>query len=510
MHRFRLVALFVVTMLVVAACSSDDNASPGAGGSGGSGGEGEQLGGTISILAVYADAEQESFMAMIQPWADEHGVEIQYSSTRDINAQLTTQIAGGNPPDIAGLPGPGPMAQYARDGDLVPLDDVIDMDTYAAQYDSGWINAGTVDDQLVGIFTKVSVKGLIFYNPAAFEAAGYEVPEDFDGVNALVDQIAADGTPPWGIGLESGAASGWPGTDWIEDFVIRQSGPDVYDQWVAGELPWTSPEITSAFEAFGAWASDPEFVAGGPQQVINTNFGNGGDSGWPGTDWIEDIVLRQAGPTVYDGWVAGTTKWTDPAIKAAWSTFGDAVANAYNTPAGYVNATNFGKAANPMFASPAGCLLHHQASFITGFFEDNFPDVAVAGETYDFFPMPGIEFEGVTTGGDLFGMFNDTPQARSLIQYLTTPEAQQIWVERGGAISPNKEVPVDAYPDETSQRFAQILLDAETTRFDASDLMPSAMNEAFFGAVLDYVQNPENLDSILADLDTVQADAYSQ
>jgi alpha-glucoside transport system substrate-binding protein len=438
MRRFRLVAPFVVTMLVVAACSSDDNASPGGGGSGG---EGEQLGGTVSILAVYADAEQESFLAMIQPWADEHGVEIEYSSTRDINAQLTTQIAGGNPPDIAGLPGPGPMAQYARDGDLVPLTDVIDMDTYTAQYDSGWINAGTVDDQLVGIFTKVSVKGLVFYNPAAFEAAGYTVPEDFDGVTALVDQIAADGTPPWGIGLESGAASGWPGTDWIEDFVIRQSGPDVYDQWVAGELPWTSPEITSAFEAFGAWASDPEFVAGGPQQVINTNFGNGGDC---------------------------------------------------------------------LFSDPAECYLHHQASFITGFFEDNFPDVAVAGETYDFFPMPGIEFEGVTTGGDLFGMFNDTPQARSLIQYLTTPEAQQIWVERGGAISPSKEVPVDAYPDETSQRFAEILLNAETTRFDASDLMPSAMNEAFFGAVLDYVQSPENLDSILADLDTVQADAYSQ
>jgi len=441
MRRFRLVAPFVITMLVVAACSSDDNASPGGGGSGGSGGEGEQLGGTISILAVYADAEQESFMAMIQPWADEHGVEIQYSSTRDINAQLTTQIAGGNPPDIAGLPGPGPMAQFARDGDLVPLTDVIDMDTYSSQYDSGWINAGTVDDQLVGIFTKVSVKGLIFYNPQAFEAAGYTVPEDFDGVTALVDQIAADGTPPWGIGLESGAASGWPGTDWIEDFVVRQSGPDVYDQWVAGELPWTSPEITAAFEAFGAWASDPEFVAGGPQAVINTNFGNGGDC---------------------------------------------------------------------LFSDPAECYLHHQASFITGFFEDNFPDVAVAGETYDFFPMPGIEFEGVTTGGDLFGMFNDTPQARSLIQYLTTPEAQQIWVERGGAISPNSEVPVDAYPDETSQRFAEILQNAETTRFDASDLMPSAMNEAFFGAVLDYVQNPENLDSILADLDTVQADAYSQ
>ena len=154
--------------------------------------------------------------------------------------------------------------------------------------------------------------------------------------------------------------------------------------------------------------------------------------------------------------------------------------------------------------------MHHQASFITGFFEDNFPDVAVAGETYDFFPMPGIEFDGVTTAGDLFGMFNDTPQARSLMQYLTTPEAQQIWVERGGAISPSMEVPVEAYPDETSQRFAEIIQGAETTRFDASDLMPSSMNEAFFGAILTYVQDPSSLDTVLSDLDAVQAEAYAE
>jgi alpha-glucoside transport system substrate-binding protein len=434
MRKFRVVTPFIIAMLVLTACPASD-------GDGGDGDGDGALGGTVSILAVYADAEEESFLAMIQPWADENGVEIEYTATRDINAQLTTQLAGGNPPDIAGLPGPGPMAQYARDGDLIPLDDVIDMDTYSSQYDQGWITAGTVDDQLVGIFTKVSVKGLIFYNPQQFEAAGYTVPEDYAGFEALVDEIAGGGTAPFGIGLESGAASGWPGTDWIEDFVLRQSGPDVYDQWVAGELPWTSPEITAAFEAFGAWASDEAYVAGGPQQVVNTAFGNGGDC---------------------------------------------------------------------LFSEPAECYLHHQASFITGFFEDNFPDVAVAGETYDFFPMPGIEFDGVTTAGDLFGMFNDTPQARSLMQYLTTPEAQQIWVELGGAISPSMEVPVDAYPDETSQRFAEIIQNAETTRFDASDLMPDAMNVAFFGAVLDYVQNPDNLDTILADLDAVQAEAYAE
>jgi alpha-glucoside transport system substrate-binding protein len=428
--RFRYLAPIAAVAILLAACSSGSSNSPA--------GSGGKLGGEVSILAVYADAEEESFMAMIQPWVDETGVKVNYTATRDIDAQLATQIAGGNPPDIAGLPGPGAMQGFARDELLVPLQDVIDMDTYKAQYDQGWINAGTVDDNLVGIFTKVSVKGFVFYNPEQFDDAGYTVPEDWDGLNALVDQIAADGTTPWGIGLESGATSGWPGTDWIEDFVLRQGGPDIYDQWVAGTLKWTSPEIRTAFETFGKWAADGKFVEGGSNGVINEAFGNGGDC---------------------------------------------------------------------LFASPPKCYLHHQASFITGFFEDNFPDKAKSGKTYDFFPMPAIDFNGVTTGGDLFGMFNDTPQARSLIAYLTTPEAQEIWVKRGGAISPSKEVPADIYPKE-AQRFAEILLGADTVRFDASDLMPAEMTAAFNKSILDYVQNTDNLDSILENLDSVQQSAY--
>jgi alpha-glucoside transport system substrate-binding protein len=105
----------------------------------------------------------------------------------------------------------------------------------------------------VGIFIKVAVKGLVFYNPEKFEAANYEVPEDFDGLNALVEQMKEDGTTPWGIGLESDAASGWPGTDWIEDFVLRQSGPEVYDAWWQGTQKWTSPEIREAFVSFLKW-----------------------------------------------------------------------------------------------------------------------------------------------------------------------------------------------------------------------------------------------------------------
>ena len=123
--------------------------------------------------------------------------------------------------------------------------------------------------------------------------------------------------------------------------------------------------------------------------------------------------------------------------------------------------TNFGRAANPMFEDPPGCLFHHQASFITDFFKN---EAGAADGDFDFFVMPDIDpaYTGaITTAGDLFGMFNDTPQAQSLIQYLLTAEAQQIWVERGGFISMNKNVPIEAYPDDTSRRSAELLQAAE-------------------------------------------------
>ncbi len=449
---WRLLAPFFVLSLVLAACAPGDDGGPGTSPDDGDGGtagnlcddppeaptyDDDDMGGSVSILAVYADAEQESFEAMIQPWVDRTGVEVNYEATRDLNAVLTTRLAGGNPPDIAGLPGPGQMAEFARDDELVSLADVIDIGRMCEEYGESWIELGSVDGEFVGIFTKTSLKGPIWYNPEAFDAAGYTVPEDWQGLQDLVSQIAEDGTPPWGIGLESDAASGWPGTDWVEDFLLRQSGADVYNQWWQGEVAWTSDEVRAAFEAFGMWAADEQFVAGGPNNALNTPFGNGGDC----------IFTEE-------------------------------------------------------------CYLHHQASFITGFFEDNFPDEAVSGETYDFFMFPAIEFNGVVAAGDLFGMFNDTPQARSLMEYLTTAEAQQIWVERGGALSPNANVDLGAYPDEISQRSAEALIDAEIVVFDGSDLMPDAMNQAFWGAILDYVQDPDSLDSILSELDTVQERAY--
>jgi alpha-glucoside transport system substrate-binding protein len=386
----------------------------------------EQIGGTVTVIGTWSGSEQASFEAMVKPFEDGTGIDVQYTGTRDINAVL----GSGNFPDLAGLPGPGAMAGFAKAGNLKPLDDVIDAADYRANTPPGFADIGTTDGKLYGIFIKSAVKGLIWYNPANYTGGA---PADFNALNAT-DKGSAEAL--WCIGLESGAASGWPGTDWIEDIVLRQSGPDVYDRWVAGELKWTSPEIKRAYETFGT--------------VVQNSYGG----------------------------------------------------------AANVNRTKFQEGGWPLFTQPPGCLFHHQASFITDFFAQA-PQKPAAGTGFDFFGMPDIDPQfagGVTGGGDLFGMFKDTPQARALIKYLATPYAQSIWVGRGGALSADRRV--TNYPDEPGRKSAEILANAQTFRFDASDLMPGTMADAFNKSMVDFVRDPAQLDTILQTLDQAQEDAY--
>jgi alpha-glucoside transport system substrate-binding protein len=386
------------------------------------------LGGTVSVIGTWAGAEQESFLAMVKPFEDATGTKIQYTGTRDINAVINS----GNFPDLAGLPGPGALRDLAKAGSLKPLDDVIDVADYSGNAPAGYADIGRNDGKLYGVFIKSAVKGLIWYNPKNYTAGA---PKDYAALTAT-DKGTAQAL--WCIGLESGAASGWPGTD-----------------------------------------------------------------------WIEDIVLRQAGPTAYDNWVNGTAKWSSPEIKKAYETFGEAVKNSYGG-ATTVNGTNFGEGGYPLFTTPPGCLFHHQASFITDFFAKA-PSKPAAGTDFDFFQMPDIDPQfagGVTGGGDLFGMFKDTPQAKALIAYLATPYAQAIWVGRGGALSADKRV--TNYPDETSKRIGGILAGAKTFRFDASDNMPGKMADEFNKSIVAYVADATKLDSILSNLDQVQTDAYGK
>ncbi len=373
-------------------------------------------------------------MAMVAPFEQMTGVKVQYTGTRDLNAQLSAGAKGGTLPDLAGLPGPGQMADLANQGVLQDLSTVLDMNAYKSTTLGPLVDLGTINGKLVGVFITMSVKGLIWYDPKVLTVS--TPPATWNDLQTLYTNNKSKAQNEWCVGLESGAASGWPGTDWIEDFVLRTAGPDVYTKWYQGQV-----------------------------------------------------------------------KWTDPQIKNAWQMFGDVIKNTYGGSS-YVLATNFANGGDKLFATPPGCLFHHQASFITGL--GAFANLK-AGTDYNFFPFPDInsQYSGALEGaGDLFGMFHNTPQSAALMQWLVSAQAQDIWVKRGGAISANNQVPTADYPDDISRASAQLLLNAKSFVFDASDNMPTAMNDAFWKDILKYVQNPGQLDSILSDLDNVQSSSY--
>lgn len=410
--------------LLATACGGGGN------GGGAAGDDGDLSGQTVSVMATWGGEEQDSFLAMVAPWEEKTGATVEFTSTRDITAQITAGIASGQLPDLAGVPGPGQVREWFDAGALQSLD-WLDVDAYKASTPGGFAELGmTEDGTLAGVFVRAAVKGLTFYNTAVWEGS----PTTLDELNELAAATGVEHT--WCVAMESGAASGWAGTDWIENVLLRQAGPDVYDAWAAGELEWTSPEVRAAFEFFG-------------DEILANAYGGG--------DWV-------------------------------------------------VN-TNFGRVGGPIFADPPGCLLAQQGSFITDFFQN---EEGAQADEISFFAFPDLndEFTGALTGGgDIIGMFNDTAAARSLMEWLLTAEAQQIWVERGGFLAANTDIPLEAYPDEVNRRAAEILGTVEIFRFDASDMMPAGVQDAFHRGMVDFAQNPGGLDSILANIESARQDA---
>jgi alpha-glucoside transport system substrate-binding protein len=236
-------------------------------------------------------------------------------------------------------------------------------------------------------------------------------------------------------------------------------------------------------------------------------------SGWPGTDWIEDILLHQSGTAVYDQWASGKRSWTSPAVHSAWAEWGSILNKARSVQGGRRSAmlTNFADAGRGMFSTPQRCAMEHEGSFVMGDYQ-GYPQHPRAGKDFDFFPFPDISASGSSAAevsADLAGMFTDTSQAKALMRFLAGTRAQRIWpgIPGYGAFSPNKNVQGDkVYSDPVSRRIAQTLTKASPLCFDAADMMPAAMSSAFNRAVLEYVDDPSGseLDMLLDKLDGVQ------
>lgn len=227
---------------------------------------------SVDVLNVWGGTEQDSFKAVVAPFTQQTGITVNVESTRDLDAVLTTRIRGNNPPDIAILPNPAKMQQLASQKKLIALDSFVDMNQIKSDYAKAWVDLGSYNGKLYALFYKAANKGTVWYNPKQFQNNGYTIPQSWDDMISLSDKIASSNKYPWSMGVASGAASGWPATDWLAEIYLNQSGPDSYDKLVAHQVAWTDASVKSAFQMYGKIVSSKHYINGAPQSVLATGF----------------------------------------------------------------------------------------------------------------------------------------------------------------------------------------------------------------------------------------------
>ncbi len=391
---------------------------------------GEDLSGTtVTIFGAFVEPGSDLFRESLDYFEEQTGIEVNYEGSGDFESLISVRVEGGDPPDIAAFPQPGILQDFVSRGAVVDLDSWFEEGELQERYDDSWLEIATMDGIMAGVWYRANVKSLVWYPVPEFEEQGYEVPETWDELMELTEEIAEDGNTPWSIAIESSGATGWVATDWLEDIMLRTVTPEKYDQWVQGDLPFNSPEVRRAMDIMGEIWKNEEYVRGGVNSILTVPFGDG---------------------------------------------------------------------VNPLFDDPPRAFLHRQASFITDFF----PDDAVVGEDINFFYLPPIDEEegrAVLGAGDIFAAFNDRPEIAAVMRYLTTGRSIKPWVESGGVVSPHKDAELSWYPTEANRRYAEILQNADTFRFDASDMMPGQIGSgAFWSEMTNWVNGKETEEALEA------------
>jgi alpha-glucoside transport system substrate-binding protein len=236
----------------------------------------------IDVFGPYRGAEADSFAASLRHFEDTTGIAVNYTGSADFVSDLRQRIESGlDAPDIAVIPQPGLIAEIVDRGTAVALDDAT-LDAIAEHYGE----RGAALTGGLGSFVapyRVSPKSLVWYRPDVFEQEGWSIPTTLDELVDLVDRIedGHDGssTPiaPWCFAMASGSATGWAATDWVEDLVVRRSGPDVYDRWSSGDLPWTDPAIRDALTEFDGLVVQSGRAAGGLRTILQVDVARAAD-----------------------------------------------------------------------------------------------------------------------------------------------------------------------------------------------------------------------------------------
>ncbi len=247
---------------------------------------GASAGDEVTMLYQWSGIEEEKLNEILKPVIDACGITLVPESTRD-QALLDTRVEAGTPPDIAFWT----QAALERYQDiLVPIDQAGgNPDNYADL----WKDIGTYGDNWVGLMVKADIKSIIWYSPVVFDAFSYEVPETWDELDALVEQMVTDGNVPWSMGLESGDATGWTGSDFIQDILLVTQGPDYVNGLMSGDVSYDDAGVKEAYEIYGKWAKSPEYTVGGAEGTISTAFIDAIHK--PFSDPPEAMMVKQSG-----------------------------------------------------------------------------------------------------------------------------------------------------------------------------------------------------------------------
>ncbi len=268
-RRLGLVALVGVVAIVAAACSKSSSSTSTTGPSGAASGLPDLSGQSINVVAVWTGAEESAFKQVIAQFDKETGANTTFTSagSADLTTFLGTKIQGGNPPDVAMLPNPGLLNQFATQGNLTPIDDVAG-DLVDANYAPIWRTLGTVDGKLYGVFFKAANKSTVWYNVHVFSDAGVAPPTTWPDLLKDAGTISDFGVTPFAID----GASGWVLTDWFENIYLRTAGADMYDKLTKHEIPWTDPTVTTALQTLAQVWSHSDWIAGGSSGALQATF----------------------------------------------------------------------------------------------------------------------------------------------------------------------------------------------------------------------------------------------
>jgi len=233
---------------------------------------------TLTVFGPWRGPDEALFQSVLEYFREATGATVNYSSSENYEQQIVIDTQAGSPPNIAILPQPGLIQDLASKGLLTPLDDATATfvkDNYGAG--QSWVDLGTYKDKdgtakFFAFPYKADLKSLVWYSPENFEENDYKVPETWEDMMKLSDQIIADGGVPWCIGLGSGGATGWPATDWVEDIMLRTAPPETYDKWTKNEIPFNDPAVVTAIDTFAKIATNPKMVDGGTAAVAATDF----------------------------------------------------------------------------------------------------------------------------------------------------------------------------------------------------------------------------------------------